>query len=140
MGYVKQINLNLIMKKNYLFMLMALVLVLWGCVKKDSYTSRGSTNWPPPPPPPTFQLSPGNIYIGSALLMSDMAEPHAAGWQTVRNYGVGLHVHPVGWRDERTGQLGTLADEIGPKISANLNNKTFTYECDMADPRAGRNN
>jgi hypothetical protein len=33
-----------------------------------------------------------------------------------------------------------LADEIGPKISANLNNKTFTYEYDIVDPRAGRNN
>ena len=128
------------MKKNYLFMLMALVLFFGGCVKNERFTPRGNNNWPPPPSPASLLISPGSIYLGSALFMSDMAEPHAAGWQTVRNYGVGLHVHPVGWRDELTGQFGTLADEIGPKISANLNNKTFTYEYDMVDPRAGRNN
>ena len=129
------------MKKNYLFMLMALVFAFGGCAKKETYVPRGNPNWPPPPPSPSYlSISPGNIYIGSALLMRDMAEPHAAGWQTVRNYGVGLHVHPVGWRDESTGQLGTLADEIGPTISANLTNKTFTYEYDMADPQAGRKN
>jgi len=129
------------MKKNHLLLLMLFALVFGGCVKKEPLY-RGSTNYPNPNPPTPVPLSidPGNIYIGSALLMSDMAEPHAAGWQTVRNYGVGLHVHPVGWRDALTGQLGALADEIGPKISANLNNKTFTYEYDMADPRAGRDN
>lgn len=129
------------MKKNHLLILMLFLLVFGGCVKKEQLP-RGSTYYPNPNPPSSVPLSinPGNIYIGSVLLMSDMAEPHAARWQTVRNYGVGLHVHPVGWRDALTGELGSLADEIGPAISANLNNKTFTYEYDMVDPRAGRNN
>src|SRR5215213_6697731 len=106
------------MKKNYVFMLMALVFVVGGCVKDKPIAPRRNNNTPPPPPPTSLLISPGNIYLGSALLMRDMAKPHAEGWQTVRNYGVGLHVHPVGWRDESTNQLGTLADEIGPKISA----------------------
>lgn len=129
------------MKRNYLFLLS--MLWIWGCVKKDSFTYPGRGNQSGGnviTTPTPLAISPTNIYLGSALLMSDMALPHAEKWQTVRNYGVGLHVHPIGWRDPLTGQFGIDANTIGPLISANLNNKTFTYEFDIVDPRAGRIN
>lgn len=70
-------------------------------------------------------INPGNIFVGSAFHMEEMTKPNAEGWQTIRNYGVGLHVHPVGWRGRWSA--------IGVPITAMLINKTFTYEFDIKD-------
>lgn len=69
----------------------------------------------------------GKIYVGAAFNMIDMTKPSAAGWSEISNRGVGLHVHPVGWRGKW--------DSLGPGIAANLKNKTFTYEYDIIDLR-----
>jgi hypothetical protein len=73
--------------------------------------------------------NPTSIFIGSAFKMETMAYQNAALWATDAAYGVGLHVHPVGWRNRW--------DELGPPIAANLVNKNFVYEMDIVDPRGG---
>lgn len=75
----------------------------------------------------TTSLTPGDIFLGTAFNMEDMGLDNAAGWQSVRNYGAGLHVHPVAWR----GKWQT----IGEAIKKNMLNNHFTYEFDIVDVR-----
>lgn len=70
--------------------------------------------------------NPGNIFVGAAYKMIDMTKPNTKGWQIIRDYGVGLHVHPVDWRLAGWSVLGV-------PISNMLINKSFTYEFDIRD-------
>jgi hypothetical protein len=131
--------LNLIMRKNLFYaiwLLMPMLLTL-SCSKNNLPDQNGLNNvskynGSKPNLRALDIATPNSIFFGGAFNMATMAYPGAALWSTDAAYGVGLHVHPVGWR----GQFSTL----GPPISANLVNKSFTYEMDIVDPRNGVNN
>lgn len=111
----------------------SLLIWLTGCMRKQLLTLRHSTLTAETASPAIGLSSASSIYMGGAFLMSAMGDSCAGGWSTCRDYGVGLHVHPVGWRDSS----GYISDDLGPYIAANLNHKYFTYEFDIEDVRDG---
>lgn len=91
---------------------------------------------------------PSFVTMGGAYKVQDLGLQNAEGWQAANDLQVGLHVHPVGWRDnwwewihstneyiyhEEPGRFQRTVDSVCTNFKDT--NKYFTFETDIADFR-----